>query len=90
MRRRAAGGQAAIELLAAVPLLVLAALLAWQLVAVVGAGMSAEHRVRERALRVARAPAGGVTTVGAEAPVPGLVPGGGGMVVRARGAVRVP
>lgn len=87
--RRRRPGQAALELLAAVPLLVLAALVAWQLAAVVGAGMSAEHAARERALGAARG-AGAMTTVSAEVEVPGVVPGVRGFTIGARAVVRAP
>lgn len=89
MRRRPAPGQAALEVLALVPLLLVAALLAWQLAAVVGAGMRAQERVRAEALQ-AGAAGGGVRTLGAVEPVPGLLPGVRGMSIRARAAVRAP
>ena len=47
-RSRRQRGQAAVELLAAVPLVILAGLLAWQLVAVLAAGLRAEERVARR------------------------------------------
>ncbi len=59
MRRRGERGQASIELLAMVPLVILAALLAWQLTAVLAAGLEAQERVRARALRVE----GGAATI---------------------------
>ncbi|MEQ8834452.1 MAG: hypothetical protein RIB67_08400 [Miltoncostaeaceae bacterium] len=60
--RPGARGQAAVEVLAAVPAVLLAALLAWQLVAVVGAGLRAQDIARERAMSVpASAPAVTVT-----------------------------
>ncbi len=88
MRRRA-GGQAALELLALVPLLLVAALLAWQLAAVVGAGMRAQERVRAEAIG-AGASGGGTGTVAATEDVPGLLPGVRGLSIRARATVRTP
>jgi hypothetical protein len=78
-----------VELLAAIPILVLAGLLAWQLVAVLGAGMRAQERVRAEALRAAGAP-GRTVVVTESARVPGLMPGVAGLTVRARAAVRAP
>lgn len=86
---RAAEGQAAIELLAALPILLGAGLLAWQLVAVLLAGMQAQDRLRAEALR-AGGPSGRLVAVRAHAPVPALLPGVGGLRVEARGAVRAP
>jgi hypothetical protein len=82
-------GQAAVELLAAIPLLVLVGLLAWQLVGVLAAGMRAQERVREEALRALGA-SGRTITVAATARVPSILPGVEGMRVRARAAVRAP
>ena len=89
--RRAHGqrGQAAVELLAAVPLMILAGLVAWQLVAVLAAGLRAEERVRAEGLRAA-GPAGRLVPVAASARVPALLPGLGGLRVTARAAVRAP
>lgn len=89
MRGAAGHGQAALELLAAVPALLLAALLAWQLAAVVGAGMRAEERVRREALAATGSP-GRLTTVVATEAVPGVLPGAGGLRIGARAAVRTP
>ena len=82
-------GQAAVELLAAVPAVVLAALLAWQLVAVLVAGMRAQERVRAEGLR-ATGPPGATLTVRAEARVPRVLPGLPAMRVRAEAGVRAP
>jgi hypothetical protein len=88
-RRRRAAGQAALELLAVVPLILAAAALAWQLVAVTHAGAEAQESARARALQASGAP--GVTlTVRASSPVPALLPGLGGLSVDARAAVRAP
>lgn len=82
-------GQAAVELIAAVPLLILAGLVAWQLVAVLAAGLRAEERVRAEGLRAAGA-AGRLVPVTASAGVPALLPGTAGLRVEARAAVRAP
>lgn len=82
-------GQAVVELLAMIPVIVLAALLAWQLAAVLGAGMRAQERVRADALRAASAP-GRTTAVIAAVEVPRVLPGVGRMTVRARARVRTP
>ena len=90
MRRRAGReGQAAVELLVAIPLVVLAALMAWQLVAVLGAGMRAEQRVRAEALRAVGA-TGRTVVVSAAARVPTVLPGVDGLTIRSRAAVRAP
>jgi hypothetical protein len=82
-------GQASLELLAALPLLAAAALLAWQLVAVLGAAATAQERARAKALAVG-GPPGRVVTVSATVPVPAFLPGAGGLAVSARAAVRTP
>lgn len=87
--RRASAGQAAPELIAAVPLVLLAALVAWQLVAALWAGVAAQEQLRERGLRAGGAP-GATVTVDATVPVPALAPVLGGLEVRARGLVRAP
>ena len=77
-----AAGQAAPELLAA-------ALLAWQLVAVLAAGGEAEERARAAAL-AATGPPGTTLTVRVSQRVPALLPGLEGLAVGARAAVRAP
>jgi hypothetical protein len=89
VRRGRQRGQAAVELLAAIPVLLLAGLVAWQLVAVLAAAMRAQERVRAEALR-AGGPAGRVVTVTAEARVPAVLPWADGLRVRARTGVRAP
>lgn len=69
-RGRDAQGQAALELVACVPLVLAAGLLAWQLVAVLWAGVRAEEAARRAAL-VAAGGRGGVVTVQRVVPVPG-------------------
>ena len=86
---RRARGQAALEVLAALPLVLAAALLGWQLVAVLRAGEAAQEAARARALG-ASGPRGTTLRVGARVPVPALLPGLGGLSVPARAAVRAP
>ncbi|MCC6830417.1 MAG: hypothetical protein IT200_03645 [Thermoleophilia bacterium] len=78
-------GQATLELLAAVPVILAAALLAWQVAAACRAVIDAEEGVRRAALH-ATGPAGAVVTVTAEVPVPGPF----GVRAAAAGAVRLP
>lgn len=87
MRRREAG-QGAIELLAAVPIVLAAGLVAWLLAGALWAGMRAEEEVRRQALEAR--PGGGWVTVTATQPVPALAPALAGLEVRARGTVRTP
>jgi hypothetical protein len=89
VRRRRAGGQASVELLAALPILLLASLVAWQLVAVIAAGMRAQERVRAEALRATGAP-GRTVVVSASARVPPVLPWVDGLRVRAQAGVRAP
>jgi len=89
VRAGRARGQAAVELLASIPLLVLVGLLAWQLVGVLAAGMKAQERVRAEALRAVGA-SGRTVMVSAAARVPAVLPGVDGLRVRARAAVRTP
>jgi hypothetical protein len=87
-RRRPCGGQASIELIAAIPLLVGAGLVAWQLLAVRWAGIQAQERLRADGLRAQGR--GELVHVRAHAPVPAVLPGLGGLRVEVRGAVRTP
>ncbi len=87
--RRADRGQASLELLAMVPLVLLAGLLAWQLVAVLAAGFQAQEEVRARALGAGAGP-GATTTVTATVAVPPVLPGVRGLRFTARAAVRTP
>ena len=86
---RRAPGQAAVELLAMIPVLVLVGLLAWQLTAVLAAGLEAQEDVRARAMGAAGA-SGRIAVVTATVSVPGLLPGMRGLRVPARAAVRTP
>ncbi|MDX6556822.1 MAG: hypothetical protein QOD86_3017, partial [Miltoncostaeaceae bacterium] len=79
MRRRSAG-QAAVELLAAVPIVLAAGFVAWILVAVLWSGMRAEEDVRRQALEAR--PGAGWVTVTARAPLPALTPPLAGLEVR--------
>jgi hypothetical protein len=83
------GGQAAVELLALLPVLLAAALLAWQLVAIVRAAEEAQERARAGAL-AATGPRGGVVTVRSRVPVPAVLPGAEGLVAGAVAAARSP
>ena len=89
MIRPRSRGQAAVELLAAIPIVVIAGLLAWQLVAVLAGGLRAQERVRAEGLRASGAP-GRTVVVTASARVPQLLPGVRGLRVRARAGVRAP
>lgn len=86
---RCGRGQAAPELLAAIPIVLAAGLVAWQLVAALWAGVQAQERLRAEGLR-ATGESGQVVTVRARVPVPGVLPGLGGLHVEARAAVRAP
>lgn len=85
----AARGQAVPELLAAIPIVLVAGLVAWQLVAALWAGILAQERVRADALGATGAP-GRIVTVDAEVPVPAILPGLSGLEARARATVRTP
>lgn len=85
-RRRGQRGQVALELLGALPLLLAVALVAWQLVAVLGAAQDATERARVEALRSAGS--GGVVTIREEVKVPSFLPGTSDLKVTARSAVR--
>ncbi len=76
------------ELVAAVPLLLLAMLGAWQAAAAVWAALDAQERARHEALRAGGAP-GEQRTVTSEVRVPRVVPGMSGLRARARASVRV-
>jgi hypothetical protein len=82
-------GQAGVELLALVPVLVAAVLLAWQLIALLAAAGRAQDRARADAL-AATGPAGRALTVRAQVTLPGLLPGLGPRLVVPARAVVVP
>lgn len=75
-------GQGVIELLVAVPALILIAALAWQVVAVAWAGVRAEEAARAAALDAAGAP-GRVVRVERAVAVPGPLGAGRRVVARA-------
>lgn len=89
MSRRAAGerGQATIEALALVPLLVLVLALVWQLAGLVHASIVAQDRARADALA---ATGHGNVTVRSRVTVPSLVPGVARLTVPVRAVVRAP
>ena len=89
MRRRGPGGQAAVEVLALLPVLVVVALAGWQLTAVVTAALRADEHVRRDALG-ASGGGGRVVVVDAAADVPAFLPGLRGVRVPARVGVRTP
>jgi hypothetical protein len=76
-------------MLAMIPVLVLVALLGWQLAAVIGAGMRAQEEVRERAL-VTAGGSGRIVVVTAAEAVGAVLPGLEGLRVRARIGIRAP
>jgi hypothetical protein len=88
VRRREGRGQAAFEVLALLPVLVVVALVGWQLTAVVTAALQADERVRRDALGASGG--GRVVVVDAAAGVPAFLPGVRGMRVPARVGVRTP
>ena len=90
MRRRAECGQAAVELLAMIPVLIVVGLLAWQLAAVIATGLRAQAEVRVRAVQAVAHVAGEHVTVSVRVPVPSVLPGLGGLAVPARAGVRTP
>ena len=81
-------GQAAVEVLALLPLLVVVALVGWQLAAVVTAALRADERVRRDALGAAGG--GRVVVVDTAVRVPAFLPGVRGVRVPARVGVRTP
>ena len=90
MTGRRQGGQAAIELLAMVPVLIVIGLLAWQLMSVIGAGLRVQAEVRVMAVQAVAGAVGETVVVSTRLPVPVVIPGLGGMEVPARVGVRVP
>lgn len=83
-------GQASIEVIGALPAILLAALLAWQLVAVLGAAMRAEEQVRAEAIARATDGERGTLIVSRRVEVPRVLPGAGGFEIGSRAVVRVP
>lgn len=87
MRRSRQSGQAGVELIALIPVLVVVALLVLQLAALVDGALIAQDRVRAAAVEATGA---GLVTVTTGVTVPSLVPGVGGLHIPARAAVRAP
>ncbi len=85
IRRRRMQGQASIEALAAVPLLVVAVLIGWQLTMLVRGALIAQDEVRRKALADTGTP-GRIVRV--ERRVRSVLPGVG--VLRIRASARVP
>lgn len=87
MRRQASRGQASVELIALVPVLVAIVLLVWQLAVVVRGALVAQDRVRQAALAPGMH---GTVQVNGAVRVPTLLPGVGELSVPFRGVVRAP
>jgi hypothetical protein len=87
-RRRAQCGQGSIEVIAAVPVIALAALAAWQFAAVIGAGLAATERARAQA--IAHRSDGGIARFEERVAVPRVLPFGEGLTVSALAAVKHP
>lgn len=87
-RTRGAQGQAALELLAAIPAVVIATLVAWQLAAVIVAGLDATERARASALD--RHDERGTVIVRERGAVARVLPGIGRLYIEARAVVRMP
>ena len=87
MRRAASRGQASVELIALVPVLVAIVLLVWQLAVLVRGALQAQERARAAALSQA---GDGIITVAASVRVPALLPGVGALHLPARAVVRAP
>lgn len=78
-------GQASLELLVAIPLIALAALVAWQLAAVTVAGLAATERARAAALE--RSDGRGVITIERRVAVARVLPLPGRLSITARAVV---
>ena len=87
MRRARARGQASVELIALVPLLVAVVVLVWQLALLVRGAQLAQARARAEALSQHGV---GIVTVATSVRVPALLPGIGALRVPARAVVRAP
>lgn len=87
MRRAASRGQASVEVIALVPLLVAVVVLVWQLAVLVRGALLAQEGVRAAALSQR---GDGIITVRASVRVPTLLPGVGALHVPARAVVRAP
>jgi hypothetical protein len=88
VRRRASAGQASVEAIAAVPLVVAAILMAWQLAVLVRGAIVAQDHLRAAAVD---ARGRGTLTVSSTVAVPALLPGLGTRIrISARGTVVAP
>ena len=87
MSGRASRGQASVELIALVPVLVAVVVLVWQLAVVVRGALVAEDRVREAGSGSGRTGSSGSP---GRLRVPTLLPGLVGLTVPFRGVVRAP
>jgi hypothetical protein len=87
VRRRGSQGQASVEAIALVPLIVATVLLVWQLAVLVRGSLIAQQQIRAMAL-----PAQGAGTVHVHASVrvPTLLPGVGELRIPVRAVVRAP
>lgn len=83
-------GQAALEVVALLPLLVALALLAVQVASVLGAASQAQDRARAKAMQVTGRPGSLVAVEGSARPPALTALGARGDAVRVRVAVRVP
>jgi len=88
VRRRGSGGQASVEAIAAVPLVVTAVLVAWQLAVLVRGAVVAQEHLRAAAIA---AHGRGTLVVSSTVAVPALLPGLGTRIrIAARGVVAAP
>lgn len=85
--RARASGQAAIEAVALVPVLILVAIAAWQLAAIGLAALRADGDLRREALTRSRPSVTRITDIRAVANVSTFLPGVSGLSVVAHGAV---
>lgn len=87
MIRRRCSGQASVEAIALVPVMVAAVVLVWQLAVLVRGAMIAQERVRELALPAAGR---GTVQVHTAIAVPALLPGVDRLQIPVRAVVRAP
>ena len=87
MRRRGCEGQASVEALALVPVLVGAVVLVWQLAVIGVAALQVHEQVRVRAVSAAPTGSGRVS---ADVTAPALLPGLGRLRLRAGAEIYVP
>jgi hypothetical protein len=88
VRRRRSGGQASVEAIAAVPIVVAVVLMAWQLAVLVRGAIVAHEHLR---IAAAAAQGRGTLTVTSTVAVPALLPGLGTRIrIAARGVVAAP